>query len=199
MRQNRDYDGLPPNDIDCTKVQSELDLKIVDILHDLNRVTRGPVSDVPYNASMALYRLQLATARRDAQRISKDQRDRLLEALDEVAPKLHGLFPVKIMPADHVAAKWGLKAARGLIRSWHKTPEQRAAFPRNLAAITTAEVRILRNLLHNRSLAREVEELSGVGLFDDTFDDLIQEVQAQGRQSRIAQELMEKAAAREAA
>lgn len=126
---------------------------IVDALRDdLNSAGRG--IEVAWHTSGALHRLDLATAKRDAPRISEAQRDQLLEALVLAHGPILVLFKT---PEDRTQAATGVKAAAGLIITWAESDEVRARRHPHVRTDLAAYARWLRNACHNLCLIADIE------------------------------------------
>lgn len=120
---------------------------------DFDRISHGV--EVAWNTSGALHRLDIETAKRDAPRISEQQRDRLIKGLVLAHGPIVDLFHTS---TERFLATRGVDAAAGLIITWAESSEQRAARHPHVRIDLQASARWLRNACHNLCLLGEIED-----------------------------------------
>ena len=150
---NEYYDGLPPSGLEVAGQETNSGYKLDMLRGWLDRIASG--DSVAWHLSTALESLQSAVSGRDAPRISKVQRDRLLKALVWARGPIVALFD---SPNERALAEMGVDATAGLVCIWAESDQQRASRHRHVQADLHTYARILRNAAHNLSLLNQVRE-----------------------------------------
>ncbi|WP_114944811.1 hypothetical protein [Microvirga calopogonii] len=126
---------------------------IESILGLLNQAARG--EHLAWALSSAMYSVMLRSGRRNSPRPSDRQRDRLLVAIISAC-----LTADRILPplCRRSLIFTGMEALASIVAYWAAEDEQWATWPRDAYSDMHARARILWNVLHNISLAEEIEE-----------------------------------------
>lgn len=152
MPEEPEYDGLPPADFVFPTRPTDFEEKIEMMLLDLRHIADGDM--VAYRTSHLLCTLQDAV-KRNSERLSGNQRDRMLTAFAKARYHVLGLFALR---GDAELASAGYDSIAGLIIWWAESPLDHAERPSHLFTDLHAYVRLLRNHCHNIALMEQVEE-----------------------------------------
>ena len=145
---NDDFEPAPP-----TWDEIDFDYTIESIIGLLDQAARG--EHLAWALSSAMASIMSPYRRRGGLRPSHRQRDRLLASVTAAYLTADRTLPPLCRRSIIFT---GMEALAGLVAYWAADDEQRAAWPRDAHIDAHAYARIFRNVLHNISLAEEIEE-----------------------------------------
>jgi hypothetical protein len=143
-----DFEPDPP-----TPEEIEFDQIIESDICLFSQAARGEY--LAWALSTAMSSVMSRCGRRNGLRPSERQRDRLLAAITSAYLTADRLLP-PLCRRSRIF--YGMEALAGIVIRWAQDDEQRASWPPHAYIDLNAYARILRNDLHNISLAEEIEE-----------------------------------------
>jgi hypothetical protein len=139
----------------AAKIVDEPHHDLVRIHELLDQARRG--DDAPWGLSTAMALIERSAFAEDGPSISNTQKVQLMEAANAAIIGAARWLPPTV--SDELLAA-GLRGVLHQVAYWYLGRDGVSRFPQDLLSVSAAHARILRNQLHNLSLAREINARS---------------------------------------